>query len=140
MRKSGFAISILIQLFVVIYSFGQSDTLLQKIKGEWYIEKMNMDTIILNKDQVLIESSDESYRIIIIKIYDESVNKTEEIIGDRITYEESLSRTPSLHFISGNKIKFNFFFDQSNYYKICDSQSDRIVLCKYVFKNPFLSY
>jgi hypothetical protein len=122
-------------LFLLSFSFtinlvGQSDTLIHTIVGKWYVEKMNKDTIILNKERIAVETKSHYSKVLKIHIYDERVNRIDETIWDGITSQETTKIYVNQHHIHKEQIKFKDFFESSYYFKIGYSEKNRVILCR----------
>ena len=130
-------LTLFLNLFLVTVSFGQSDSLLDSVKGKWFVEKMNSDTIILNKENVTIEAKANSFKTVQVHFYDDRVNRVDETVWDGVTSQSTTEIHANQHHVFGDKLKFKGYFEQSHAFKLCYLDSDRIILCKYKPEIPF---
>jgi len=124
-------LTLLFNLFLVTASFGQSDSLLGLVQGKWFVETMNSDTIILNKDTVAIEAKTNYIKSIQIHFYDDRVNRVDETVWDDIISQSTTEIHVNQHYFFGEKLKFKGYFEQSHFFKLCHSDSSRIILCRH---------
>ncbi|MEY3053203.1 MAG: hypothetical protein RLY31_2988 [Bacteroidota bacterium] len=99
------------------------------LSGEWFVEAMREDTVVLNRDQVALRESADEVLTVRITFYDDLFHRIDRVAFDKQLYEEAASAHVEEHAFDGTTLRLGAFFGAATY-RIHGQNDRRVVLSK----------